>query len=119
MRQRAAASLLYQSQYAEPAFRNLLNLIFLKIVGRILAFYTNNLLNKHSISEWYWGYHTFEYGFNINLWSRLEIGYVCVILDGKRKANPTERERITFNQDRHFTAKLLLFRDCREMLDFS
>ena len=39
MRQRAAASLLYQSQYAEPAFRNLLNLIFLKIVGRILAFY--------------------------------------------------------------------------------
>ena len=39
MRQRAAASLLYQSQYAEPAFRNLQKLIFLKIVGRILAFY--------------------------------------------------------------------------------
>ena len=39
MRQRAAASLLYQSQYAEPAFRNLLKSIFLKIVGRILAFY--------------------------------------------------------------------------------
>ena len=40
MRQRAAASLLYQSKYAEAAFRNLLKLIFLKIVGRILAFYT-------------------------------------------------------------------------------
>ena len=40
MRQRAAASLLYQSQYAEPVFRNLQNLIFLKIVGRILAFYS-------------------------------------------------------------------------------
>ena len=40
MRQRAAASLLYQSQHAEPAFRNLQKLIFLKIVGRILAFYT-------------------------------------------------------------------------------
>ena len=39
MRQRAAASLLYQSKYAEAAFRNLLKLIFLKIVGRILAFY--------------------------------------------------------------------------------
>jgi len=49
---------------------------------------TNNFMNKHSISEWYWGYHTFEYGFNINLWSRLEIGYVCVILDGKRKPSP-------------------------------
>ena len=72
---------------------------------------TNNFMNKHSISEWYWGDHTFEYGFNVSLWSRLEIGYVCVILDGKRKANPTERERITFNQDRHFTAKLLLFKE--------
>ena len=40
MRQRAAASLLYQSQHAEPAFRNLQKLIFLKIVGRILAFYS-------------------------------------------------------------------------------
>ena len=40
MRQRAAASLLYQPQHAEPAFRNLQKLIFLKIVGRILAFYT-------------------------------------------------------------------------------
>ena len=40
MRQRAAASLPYQSKYAEPAFRNMQNLIFLKIVGRILAFYT-------------------------------------------------------------------------------
>ena len=41
MRQRAAASLLYQSIYAETAFRNLLKLIFLKIVGRILAFYND------------------------------------------------------------------------------
>ena len=39
MRKRASASRLYQSKYAEPAFQNLLNLIFLKIVGRILAFY--------------------------------------------------------------------------------
>ena len=42
MRQRAAASLLYQSKYAEAAFRNLLKLIFLKIVGRILAFYSDD-----------------------------------------------------------------------------
>jgi len=72
---------------------------------------TNNFMNKHSISEWYWGYHTFEYGFNINLWSRLEIGYVCVILDGKRKPNPTERDLIMINQDRHFNAKALLLRE--------
>lgn len=72
---------------------------------------TNNFMNKHSISERYWGYHTFEYGFNINLWSRLEIGYVCVILDGKRHANPSERDMIMFNQDRHFNAKALLLRE--------
>ena len=45
MRQRAAASLLYQSKYAEAAFRNLLKLIFLKIVGRILAFYSEGFLH--------------------------------------------------------------------------
>ena len=72
---------------------------------------TNNFVNKHSISDWYWGYHTFEYGFNITLWSRLEIGYVCVILDGKRKPNPTERDLIMINQDRHFTAKALILRE--------
>lgn len=73
---------------------------------------TNNFMNKHSISEWYWGYHTFEYGFNINLWSRLEIGYVCVILDGKRKPSPkSEWYGIMFNQDRHFNAKVLLLRE--------
>ena len=46
MRRRAAATLLYQSQHAEPAFRNLQNLIFLKIVGRILAFYSQALWHK-------------------------------------------------------------------------
>lgn len=72
---------------------------------------TNNFMNRHSISEWYWGYHTFEYGFNINLWSRLEIGYVCVLLNGSK--NPTMKDDsfygIMHNQDRHFNAKLLLF----------
>ena len=51
MRQRAAASLLYQSKYAEAAFRNLLKLIFLKIVGRILAFYTGILTDDPDLLE--------------------------------------------------------------------
>ncbi len=72
---------------------------------------TNNFMNKHSISSWYWGYHTFEYGINVDLWSRIEIGYTCVILDGKRKASPDERDLITFNQDRHFCAKALLLKE--------
>lgn len=72
---------------------------------------TNNFINKHAISDWYWGYHTFMYGFHINFWSRLEIGYVCVIMDGKRKASPNARDLIMFNQDRHFVGKLLLLRE--------
>ncbi len=73
---------------------------------------TNNFMNKHSVSDWYWGYHTFEYGLNLSLWGRLEIGYVCVIIDGKR--NPAPRSdwyRMMFNQDRHFNAKVLLLRE--------
>ncbi len=72
---------------------------------------TNNFLNKHSISERGWGYHTFGYGVNMNLWSRLEIGYVLTIFDGKRKPNPSARDLIMFNQDRHFTAKVLFLRE--------
>ena len=72
---------------------------------------SSNFMNKNSISDSYWGYSTFAYGFNLNLWSRLEIGYVCVILDGKRKENPSERDLLMFNQDRHFNAKLLLLRE--------
>ena len=54
MRQRAAASLLYQSKYAEAAFRNLLKLIFLKIVGRILAFYNLNYV-ADKFDKWNYG----------------------------------------------------------------
>lgn len=73
---------------------------------------TNNFMNKHSISNWYWGYHTFEYGFNVSFWNRLEIGYVCVLIDGKRNPAPkSDWYRMMFNQDRHFTAKVLLLRE--------
>lgn len=74
---------------------------------------TSNMLNKHSISQWYWGYNTFSYAIGINLWSRLEIGYVCVLLDGSK--NPTKKDDpfygIMHNQDRHFTAKALLLKE--------
>ena len=74
---------------------------------------TNNLLNKQSISNWYWGYNTFSYGIGINLWSRIEIGYVCVLLNGSK--NPTKKDDpfygIMHNQDRHFTAKALLLKE--------
>ena len=36
---------------------------------------------------------------------------VCTILDDKRLPNPNERNLITFNQDRHFTAKILFLKE--------
>lgn len=36
---------------------------------------------------------------------------MCVIFDGKRRLNPSERDLIMFNQDRHFTAKVLLLQE--------
>ena len=71
---------------------------------------TNNFVNEHSLSS-RWGYHTFGYGFNITFWSRLEVGYVCVIFDGKRHPNPSDRDLIMFNQDRHFNAKVLVLKE--------
>ena len=69
---------------------------------------TNNFLNKHQLSDRRWGYNTFSYSFGITFWSRLEIGYVLTILDGKRSPKPNP---IFFNQDRHFNAKFLLLRE--------
>lgn len=76
---------------------------------------TNNFINKNAISKAYWGYHTFMYGFNVSFWSRLEIGYVCVILNGawdpRLEEEKSERLKILRNQDRHFVGKLLLLRE--------
>ena len=72
---------------------------------------TNNWLNKHSLSPGRWGYSTFQYGVTITFFSRLEIGYICTILDGKRRPNATDRDKIMFNQDRHFTGRVMLLRE--------
>lgn len=79
---------------------------------------TNNYLNKHSLSPDAWGYDTFAYGFSITFWSRLEVGYVCTIFDGKRKPDPSDRDLIMFNQDRHFYGKLQLLREGEFGLDW-
>ena len=72
---------------------------------------TNSYLNKHQLASSAWGYGTFSYGFDVTFWSRVEIGYVCVIFDGKRKPNGTARDKIMFNQDRHFLARFNLIRE--------
>lgn len=72
---------------------------------------TGNFLNHHATSEWRWPYHTFGYGVSITIFSRIEIAYSMTIIDGKRMPNPTDRDLIMINQDRHFAAKFLLLRE--------
>ncbi len=74
---------------------------------------SSNLLNRHTLpSTIYWDYHTFNYGINITFMSRLEVGYVMTLIDGSKKhGDVSERYRIMRNQDRHFTAKVLVFKE--------
>ncbi|MBR5076766.1 MAG: YjbH domain-containing protein [Bacteroidales bacterium] len=71
---------------------------------------TNNFMNAHTLPSDTWGYNSFGYGFDITLWQRLEVYYTCILLVGKRKPNPTERDLIMFNQDRHLGVKMLLLK---------
>lgn len=73
---------------------------------------TNNYLNGHNLYPTYWAtYNTFAYGFDITFFSRVEIAYVCTIIDSKRKDNPDWTDKIRFNQDRHFSAKIQLLKE--------
>ena len=74
---------------------------------------TNNFLNKHSLSPLAWNYNTFQYGIYISFWGRMELGYVCTILNGAWDPRPDidERNRKMRNQDRHFTGRICLLRE--------
>lgn len=74
---------------------------------------TNNFLNKAYVENpthtpSYWGYNTFGYGFDITFLSRIEIAYICTLLNHHWDpyAWRSERESIMFNQDRHFAARI-------------
>lgn len=75
---------------------------------------TNNFVNKHATSP-RWNYHTFQYGFAVSFWGRVEIGYVCTIFNGSWDPRPKEEKgsywTIMRNQDRHFTGRVLLLRE--------
>ncbi len=72
---------------------------------------TNNYLNRHSLPTSGWCYSTFNYGFSLTFWSRLEVGYVCTIFDGAKVPGATGRTRIMFNQDRHFLGRFQLLKE--------
>jgi hypothetical protein len=74
---------------------------------------TNNFLNQHSLPTSGWCYNTFQYGFAVSFWGRIEMGYVCTIFNGAWDPRPDKswRAEIMRNQDRHFTARVCLLRE--------
>ena len=72
---------------------------------------TNNFLNQHSLSPQVWGYDTFQYGFSVSFWSRVELGYVCTIFNDNWKGKQSRPGVTMINQDRHFTGRVCLLRE--------
>lgn len=73
---------------------------------------SNSFLNKAYVEnpmrdEIYWGYNTFSYGFSITVFSRIEIVYVCTLLNHNWSPYAKSyRANVMFNQDRHFAARV-------------
>lgn len=74
---------------------------------------TNNFINQHSLPTSGWHYNTFQYGFAVSFWGRIEVGYVCTIFNGAWDPRPDKswRDDIIRNQDRHFTGRIRLLKE--------
>lgn len=68
-----------------------------------------NFLNKHNLpSENWWGYNTYNYFINITFFSRVEVAYICTLVQGKKNGYhwPVFTYGRFVNQDRHFAGRL-------------
>lgn len=73
-----------------------------------------NFLNKHNLpSDYWWGYNTYNYFINITFLSRLEISYICTLVQGQEDISywPQQTWGKFVNQDRHFAARLQIVKE--------
>lgn len=73
-----------------------------------------NFLNRHNLpNDNWWGYNSYNYFVNITFFSRVEISYICTLVQGKN--NGYHWPEFTYgkfvNQDRHFAARLQLVKE--------
>lgn len=73
-----------------------------------------NFLNKHNLpNDNWWGYDSYNYFINITFFSRLEIAYICTLVQGKN--NGYHWPEFTYgkfvNQDRHFAGRLQVVKE--------
>lgn len=72
---------------------------------------TTNYLNQHATPE-RWDYDTYGYGLSVAIWDRVEMAYVCTIMHGITYYETQPDVPVNWvNQDRHFSAKLLVLRE--------
>lgn len=74
-----------------------------------------NFLNKHNLpNNTWWGYDTYNYFINITFLERVEISYICTLVQGKADTGYHWPE-YTFgkyvNQDRHFAGRIQLLKE--------
>lgn len=73
-----------------------------------------NMLHKHNIpSSYWWGdYNTYNYYINLTLFDRIEIAYICTLVQGKDNGSWPEFTWGKFvNQDRHFAGKIQITKE--------
>ena len=74
-----------------------------------------NFLNKHNLpNDNWWGYNTFNYYLNVTLFDRIEISYICTLVQGKPNNGyhwPESTWGRFANQDRHFASKIQLVKE--------
>lgn len=73
-----------------------------------------NLLNKHNIpsKSWWGNYNTYNYYVNITFFDRVELAYICTLVQGKPNGFWPESTYGKFcNQDRHFAGKIQLVKE--------
>ena len=74
-----------------------------------------NFLNKHNLpSNWWWGYDTYNYYVTITFLDRIEVSYICTLVQGKPGTGyhwPEFTYGKFVNQDRHFAGKIQLIKE--------
>lgn len=73
-----------------------------------------NFLNKHNLpSDYWWGYDTYNYFINITFFSRVEISYICTLVQGKDNHFhwPVSTYGKFVNQDRQFAGRLQIVKE--------
>lgn len=73
-----------------------------------------NMLNKYNLpsKSWWGNYNTYNYYVNITFFDRMEISYICTLVQGKPNGFwPPSTHGKFCNQDRHFAGKILLTKE--------